>query len=328
MKRFSIFIVGLVLLSFVMYRYYQGALSYQKDPLGRSHVEVLVPEGSSAVTIASILKENELIRSEWVFGYYVNQNEYESQLKAGRHFIPSDATLSDVVDALVLGESAQRSVTLLEGWTSWEMAEYLESMGLTTQDSFMECFVVCDFETDFIQADDLEGYLYPDTYFVDPASYSNQAFIQRLLSTFESKISSDDWEAIEASGRTLEEVIIMASIVEREERNPDEMPTVAGVLWSRHDSDHWLGADATVLYALGRTSGGLTAADLDNDSPYNTRKFRGLPPGPISNPGSASIEATIYPEESEYFYYLHDAQGGIHYGETLEEHNANKARYL
>jgi len=123
-------------------------------------------------------------------------------------------------------------------------------------------------------------------------------------------------------------VMIMASIVERDERNPDEMPTVAGVLWSRYDLDYWIGADATVLYALGRTSGGLTGTDLDSDSPYNTRKFRGLPPGPISNPGLASIRAAIYPEETDYFYYLHDAEGNIHYGETLEEHNANKAQYL
>jgi UPF0755 protein len=328
MKRFSLFVVILVVFSFGIYHYYHGALNYQKDPSGRTFATVTIPDGASADTVAAILKDEGLIRSEWVFAYYVDQNDYASQLKAGKHLISADGDLSEIVDALVSGELTQSGVTLLEGWTSWEMAEHLESLGLTTRDSFMDCLVDCIFEADFLTVDGLEGYLYPDTYFVDPNAYSDQSFIQRLLTTFESKLSNEDWEAIETSDRTLEEVIIMASIVEREERNPDEMPTVAGVLWSRYDSDHWIGADATVLYALGRTSGGLTGTDLDNDSPYNTRKFRGLPPGPISNPGLASIRAAIYPEETDYFYYLHDAEGNIHYGRTLEEHNLNKAKYL
>ena len=120
----------------------------------------------------------------------------------------------------------------------------------------------------------------------------------------------------------------MASIVEREERDPAERPTVAGILWNRYDANIGLGADATVLYGLGRTKGGLSYEDLQSDSPYNTRKYAGLPPTPISNPNISSIRAALYPEDTDYWYYLHDSDGGIHYAKTLDEHNVNKARYI
>jgi UPF0755 protein len=116
--------------------------------------------------------------------------------------------------------------------------------------------------------------------------------------------------------------------VEKEENSDTERPNIAYILWRRFDSGIALGADATVRYALSKWTEPLYALDLESNSPYNTRKFRGLPPGPIGNPGLASIKATLAPQENPYWYYLHDDAGQIHYGKTLDQHNANKQKYL
>jgi UPF0755 protein len=218
---------------------------------------------------------------------------------------------------------------LLEGWTAQQIGDYLENLGLTRAEDFVRCVKTCAFQSPILPAKgSIEGYLYPDTYFVDAGSYSDQTFIARLVGTLESKLTDEDLKAIKDSKHSLQEVVIMASIVEREERDPDERSTVAGVLWNRFDNGIGLGADATVLYGLGRTKGGLSYVELQTDSPYNTRKYRGLPPTAISNPHISSIRAAIYFKETPYFYYLHGKDGQVHYGKTLEEHNANKRKYL
>jgi UPF0755 protein len=133
---------------------------------------------------------------------------------------------------------------------------------------------------------------------------------------------------IAASGRSLHDVVTMASLVEEESRIDDERPIVAGILWKRLANGVTLGVDATVRYIVNKPTSAITRADLDIDSPYNTRKLGGLPPGPIANPGLASIRAAIRPEESQYWYYLHGKDGQIRYAETNEGHNANRAKYL
>jgi len=328
MKRLIWVLFSFSLMAYGLHTYYQGSLNFQMDQNSGVFASLTVSEGQSAEAVARSLKKEGLIRSELAFRYFVRANDYDASIKAGRYAIETTTPLPQIVELLTSGESGQTVVTLLEGWTTWEVAEYLERQGLTTQDTFMACLEICEFEFDFLPGDSLEGYLYPDTYFVDPATFSDEAFIDRLLFTFESKLSEEDLTAIEASDRSLNEIIIMASIVEREERNNAEKSTVAGILWNRLDDGMMLGADATVLYALDRTSGGLSASDLQTDSPYNTRRLRGLPPTAISNPSIESIQAALYPAQTDYYYYLHDAEGRIHYGRTLEEHNVNKAAYL
>jgi len=219
-------------------------------------------------------------------------------------------------------------VTILEGWTVKQIASYLEESGLTTADEFLSCVKTCEFKFDFLPKNSLEGYLYPDTYFINSATFDNKVFIQRLINTLNNKLTAADWNAVEKSGHTFSEILTMASIVEREERNSNERSIVAGILWNRFNAGQGLGADATVLYALGRTKGGLTYDELQIDSPYNTRKYKGLPPTPICNPSISSIRAALYPEKTDYWYYLHDSDGKIHYAKTNDQHNENKRKYL
>jgi len=330
MKKLStLLIIGLLVFGlFYFYQYYIGVLEYAYNPDSDDRVVVTIKQGSTASEVADLLYSQELIKSPFIFNLYLKQNDLADQLKAGRIVLQENYDLKQIAQALAEGKSEEMAVTILEGWTLKQIADYLEEAGLTTSDSFLSCAASCEFIFDFLPAGYVEGYLYPDTYFVNAGTFNDDAFITRLIQTLKNKLSTEDWNAVDASGRTFEEIMIMASIVEREERDPEERPVVAGILWDRFDNSVGLGADATVLYALGRTKGGLTYDDLQIDSPYNTRKYRGLPPTPISNPSLSSIHAALYPEKTDYFYYLHGSDGEIHYAETLDEHNANKRKYL
>ncbi|MFH0838050.1 MAG: endolytic transglycosylase MltG [Patescibacteria group bacterium] len=327
-KIFYFTLVAGVVGVFLLYGGYSSAVRYTLNPSGSDRVTVSVPEGSTGDEVAHLLYEKGLIKSVTAFGFYLRQNKLSDQLKAGRFVFQENYDMPKIVEMLVSGKSSEVVITIPEGWTLRQIADRLEAEELTTAEDFMSCVSKCVFDFNFLPDGYLEGYLYPDTYFVNPDSYSDEAFINRLISTFKSRLSDEDWAAVNASPRSFEDIMIMASIVEREERDDKERPTVAGILWNRFDSGSGLYADATVLYGLGRTSGTLSAQDLESDSPYNTRKFAGLPPTPICNPGILSIRAALYPKDTDYWYYLHDSDGGIHYAKTLGEHNANKARYI
>ena len=330
MKRFSsilliIFVVGV----FYLYGQYSSAIHYSLNS-EETRVIVDIEKGMMGSEVADLLYEKGLIKSPTVFGYYLRQKNALDQIKAGRIVLQTNFTLPDIVEALVSGKTEEMPVTLLEGWTAQQMADYLEESGFTTAESFMNCIETCKFDFPLLPEGYVEGYLYPDTYFVDPVTYDDDAFITRLINTFMSRIQHDEElsKGLLRSDIPFSDMVIMASIVEREERDPAERATVAGILWNRYHENAGLGADATVLYALGRTKGGLTYQDLQIDSPYNTRKYRGLPPTPICNPSISSLRAAMYPNETDYWYYLHDNEGGIHYARTLEEHNKNKALYI
>ncbi len=328
-KLSSIIIIGLLVFGLVFfYQYYVSALNYSYNPDSDDRIVINIEKGSLASDVADLLAEKGLIKSPLIFKLYLKQNNLAGQIKAGRMVLKESLNLKQIVGTLIEGRGEELTVTILEGWTLQQIADHLEGLDLTKSDDFLSCLASCTFEFDFLPDGYLEGYLYPDTYFVDINTFSDQRFISRTIQTLENRLSDEDWEAIKNSARSLEEIMIMASIVEREERDPDEQPTVAGILWDRFDNEVGLGADATVLYALGRTKGGLTYDDLQVDSPYNTRRYRGLPPTPISNPGISSIRAALYPKKTSYFYYLHDPDGEVHYAETLDQHNANKRKYL
>lgn len=171
-----------------------------------------------------------------------------------------------------------------------------------------------------------EGYLFPDTYFILPTTTSNE-LIELLTTTFDERTQTLRARA-EAAGRSWEDVVNMASIVEREAQTFEDKRIVAGILWKRLDDGMRLQVDAPFAYLLDKASDEITRDDLDSDSPYNTYRFEGLPPAPISNPGLETLEATIEPIETDYWFYLSDIHGTIHYAITYDQHLNNKARYI
>lgn len=306
-------------------------------------VQISIESGSSVNTIAKQLYDKRLIRSPFIFKLYVRYQGLTSLLKAGSYSISPSQSAAAIAKTLAEGKSEEIVITVPEGYSVADIDALMASKGLGQPGDILECARHCDFATfDFLPRRTavqeatalsvgpyLEGYLFPDTYYVSTAGYQPKFFLERMLGTFRSKIVTPYGAEAAESGHTMNDILIMASMVQDESRgDEDERGTVAGILWNRLKNGTLLGVDATVRYALRKPREPLTRTDLDLDSPYNTRKEAGLPPTPIANPGEQAIVAALRPKTTDYWYYLHDAQGVIHYARTNDEHNANRARYL
>jgi UPF0755 protein len=172
----------------------------------------------------------------------------------------------------------------------------------------------------------LEGYLFPDTYYL-PFGFLAEDLIKVMRENFENKIAPYKKD-IEARGKTIHQILTLASLLEKEVKTKEDKELVAGILWKRLKFGMPLQVDATITYLTGKKTTKIGKEDLEIDSPYNTYKYKGLPPGPICNPGLESILAAIYPEESDYWYYLSTPEGKTIFSKTLKEHNVAKAQYL
>lgn len=303
-------------------------------------IVVSIHKGDSVSAIAQQLEELGLIRSAAVFKLYARFTGRHTGLQAGQFTLRQSMSVDDLLAELVTGKSGEISVTIPEGWSVADIDAFLASKGLGAPGDFLDCAFDCVFSNaDFLPEKNagtrqqrigskVEGYLFPDTYFLNAQAYQPKAFMQRMLANFEKRILQAHSTEMRASGRSLHEAVIMASMVEDESRDTEERPIVAGILWKREEAGTLLGVDATVRYLLHKPTAPLTVADLDTDSPYNTRKRPGLPPGPIANPGESAIVASMRPQVTEYWYYLHGKDGVIRYAKTNDEHNANKFKYL
>lgn len=289
------------------------------DPRDATPVMFTVQRGDGVKAIAANLSQKGLIRSPISFFVLVKLLNLERELQAG------DFRLSRRMDARTIAEELTHGmldiwVTTLEGWRVEEIATRVAKDLDIPEAEFLK----------FAQ----EGYMFPDTYLI-PRDATAAAIADIFRKTFDAKVTAGLRQDAQKTGLTWAEVIVLASIVEREGNSDEDRPVIAGILLKRLKADWPLQADATLQYALGYQSyekswwkTSLTAADKTVRSPYNTYRNPGLPPAPISNPGLASIRAVVYPTETDYWYYLHDPQGRIHYARTIEEHNANIAAYL
>lgn len=247
------------------------------------------------------------------------------RVEAGNFKLDPGMRYRDLPEILQHAKQSTKMLTFLEGWANWEIVDLLVKNGFEKQ-VVEDCLKNCEFSYDFITPDvkehTYEGYLYPDTYEV---AENETAFsvLDKMLSNFDVKTRE-----LRTSISDFNQGIIKASLIEREVRTSDDRPIVAGIIENRLDEGMKLDMDASVLYALKDWDAVLDYQTLQVDSPYNTRKFGGIPPSPICNPSLASIKAALNPAETNYFYYLHDANGQTYYAETLTEHNRNKALYL
>ena len=322
------------LIAVIAWFWYARALG-AADPGSAARVTLTVPTGAGLSAVASDLDEKGLIRSPLAFTTHARWNGQDRLIRAGTYVLRPSMTASDILGVLTGGETGEVSITIPEGFAVADIDRLMASRGFTATGAIVECAKTCDFsEFAFLPAEyggpggTIEGYLYPDTYFVGGEASDPKALLSRLLSTFETKVVEGLRSEIAASGKQLHEIVTMASLIEKEAADDSERGTISGILWKRLDEGIILGVDAAVRYAVGKRTEPLTRADLETDSPYNIRARGGLTPGPIANPGIASIEAALDPEPSPYYYYLHGTDGTIRYARTNEEHNANKARYL
>jgi len=294
----------------------------------------IIAKGSSALQTAKSLKEKGLIRSELAFKIYVQFTGKSKKIKPGLFVLTPNMSMYQIVDELTKGPK-DVWVTIPEGLRKEEVVEkIIQALEKEGEEAKI-------FRSEFLNlAKDKEGYLFPDTYLI-PRDISPQTIISLLIENFHRK-TDELKEEIQKGDYTLEEIVILSSIVERETRKDEERPIVAGILLKRLKNQIPLQVDATVQYALAsrncqalgyeKTCDNwwpiLKKTDLDIDSEFNTYKYKGLPPSPISNPGIASIKASVYPEESEFWFYLHDQKGEIHLAKTIEEHVKNIEKFL
>jgi UPF0755 protein len=300
------------------------------------HVRVDISSGQDVSSITQELKDAGVVRSALLLRLYLTWKEMDTKIKPGTFLFSQKMTYAEIAEMLVGGEGYETIVTIPEGYTVSQIDVLLSNMDLIQEGELEHCAQSCDFSSfAFLPSPyasghggSIEGYLFPDTYFVSVADFVPKFFLERLLSTFQKKVIAGLSDDFSVSDRSLHEIVTMASIIERETRSGDERAVIAGVLWKRFDSSRGLDADATIRYGLQKLTEPLTKTDLENPNAFNTRRHRGLPPGPVANAGLESLRAALNPSVSEYWYYLHGKDGKIRYAETNDEHNENKAKYL
>ncbi len=286
-------------------------------PLTFSSTTIVVEKGDTVTHVASVLYDKGIISHPRLFSLLLRGTGTSGRLQSGAYLFLNPQSLFTVAYRLVHASYGLPSawITFVEGMTVREYGELLEAK-LPTVDA-----------TEFLQlAQDDEGYLFPDTYVFAPGT-TEEEIVMRLRTTFDAKLKPLTPD-IEASGHTLQDVVIMASLVEKEARTDPNRRLVAGVLWNRLMHNMPLQVDAVFGYIYNRDTYSPSYDDLKVDSPYNTYLHRGLPPGPIDNPGLESIDAALHPTPSKYLYYLVDSEGIMHYASTYDEQLANQRKYL
>lgn len=318
----SLGVILLLALAGVSWWAWQGLQPVQ--PGSSEEIEIVIPKGSSVKAISEQLANEGLIRSPIHFQLIVQQKGLANQIQAGSFSLSPGLSTDEIATQLTQGTN-DVWITIKEGWRAAEIGEYVASV-LPQFDTTGEVFAQ--------ECLAYEGFLYPETYLV-PKEYDTKQVCQLLRRQYGTVVTMEMREAIHSAGYTEEEIITLASIVEREAKRPADMKIVAGILLNRLELGMPLQVDATLQYIKGYNESTQTwwptplAADKQLDSPYNTYQNPGLPPGPISNPGLNAISAAIYPTPSDYLYYISNSAGTqMHYAQTYEQHQANIEQYL
>jgi len=297
------------------------------NPIGETKI-FKVSKGDSAKVIAENLKDTGLIKNPFLFRLYIFLALSQYSLKPGEYELSSKMPIRDIGDTLVLGGVNEVIITIPEGFSLKQVEDRLVGAGLAKRDELMNYKFSKDVPpilSDKPKSVSLEGYLFPDTYrFFKDATLSD--VISKMIDNLSNKLTPDLKTAIKNSSYSTYEILTMASLIEKEIPKDSDRSIVAGILWKRLKAGVPLQVDATLVYITGHNE--LYEADRKINSPYNTYLYRGLPKGPIANPGLSTIKAAIFPETSPYWYYLSAKDGKTIFSKTLEEHNRNRAIYL
>ena len=280
-----------------------------------------VSTGSSSRVIAKRLIEQKLIRNEHAFRLAVRYRGTGKRLRAGTYALRRNMALWDLLDEFEKGQVTLVSWTVPEGLTTSAIAELWEMSGFGTAEGFRKVSESPHLLKRYGLTDKtVEGYLFPNTYKFAKGT-TTEKVVEMMLDEFKQQWTEKFNEEAQNLGRTRHEIVTLASVIEKEAQFGLERPRISSVFHNRLTRKWKLQADPTVLYALGNPERPLTKADLQVDSPYNTYKYKGLPPGPIANPGIDSIVAALRPEKTGYLYFVAIGEGKHHFSKTLSEHN-------
>ena len=291
---------------------------------------VEIPVGTGSVSMGKRLADAGVIRSAEAFRLAVWMRGSGRRLQAGEYRFDRPMTTAEVVDKIARGDVYVRALTFREGLTNREMAALFESAGFGTAAEFLKAARNAQLVNDIDPAArDLEGYLFPDTYTLPRTATATQ-LVERMVTRFKKALTPELREQAAAHGLDVRELVTLASLVEKETGKAEERPIVAGVYANRLRIRMPLQCDPTVIYALmlaARYDGNIRREDLQMDSPYNTYRYPGLPPGPIAAPGEASLRAAAAPAAVPYLYFVSRNDGSHVFAATLDEHNRNVATF-
>lgn len=315
---------------------------YLPHPASSDPRQAVIAKGMGSRKIGTLLRDQGVIRSKWAFVTYVTFRGTASLLKPGVYTFERQS-IADIASLLVVGGKNEKEITVPEGWTARDIAGLLEERQIGSAEDFRRMAAPAglphfedrySFLTEKPATSGLEGYLFPDTYRIDEDTALVDV-IYKMLDNFDRKLTPDLREEITRQKKNIFEIVTMASLLEKEVASDEDRALVSGILWKRLNANMALQVDATIVYAKAQNpnyklqkNGKISIADTKIDSPYNTYHFRGLPPGPIANPGLSAIRGAIYPKTSPYVYYLSAPDGRTIFSRTLDEHNAAKAKYL
>ena len=326
MRRLLFFVFFLLLLV-AGYMYVALYQPYQGFSSGGVYVDI--PHGATQRTIARLLAENGVVRSRIAFEALCRSRKRRT-LEAGEYFFDHPATSFDVFDTIANGRVYVKELVVPEGFTMFDIADLAASEGFLSRDQFLAAArnpsLIRDLAPD---ARSLEGFLFPATYDF-PRHITGKEMTAAMVKRFKQVWVTLPVANDSAGPRSVQNVVTLASLVERETPRPEERPHVAGVFANRLRIGQRLQCDPTVAYALtlaGKYTGKLDSDGLRFTSPYNTYENKGLPPGPIANPGQASLQAAIAPTTTDDLYFVANTEGGHFFSKTLQEHNENVARY-
>ena len=302
-------------------------------------VDVTIEEGSSLSSISQTLKEKDLIRSEFAFKVYAKITGKASDLKAGYYSFSQSQSAGDIVSIMMEGSNSDTAtVTIKEGLDLNRIGDTLEEQGIFTKEEFLnEIKNNADYyrkKYDFLSSVPkdreyiLEGYLFADTYNIYVNS-TPRDLIEKMLDRFDQEYTDEYKKRTKEMGKTIDEIVTMASVVERETILDSELATVAGVFYNRLDKGMMLQSCATLQYIYKDYQFSFTESQKNIDSPYNTYKYKGLPAGPISNFRASALKAALYPADTDYLYFCtkNDGTGASAFAKTYKEHEANIQKY-
>jgi UPF0755 protein len=296
---------------------------------GAPPVKLVVPPGASADAIGRKLQAVGLVRHPLVFRLLVRERGLGGQLKAGEYSLEGPLSLEEILQQIARGEVVRNEVTFPEGRTLEESALLAGAAGVDVDDfraAARDTSLIDDLDP---EAKDLEGYLFPDTYEIPLASDPARGLVERMVQQFR-QVMEPERARIEEQGFTVRQVVILASLVELETAAPEERPRIAAVFHNRLERRMLLQTDPTIIYAMkleGRWNGNIRRSDLEMDSPYNTYRHAGLPPGPIGSPGRESLLAVLDPADTRELYFVSRNDGTHQFSETLREHNRAVDRF-
>lgn len=300
-----------------------------------NQVTIEVPEGANLASVTKQLKKEGVITQSFNFKVYATLKELDKEISAGTFVLDAKMSYDELIYALRAGDEREDIVALTfpEGYSVHDIGALLEENGVCTEEKFINALNTEDFGYEFeqkIPKDEnryikLEGYIFPDTYYFFKGEHPNSV-ARKFLAAFNKRVTADYYERMNELGMSLDEVITLASIVQKEASNPDYMSDVAAVFYNRLDAPDVfpkLESDVTIDYVENNIKPYLENSNQDMYDAYNTYACSGLPVGPVCNPGLDAIKAVLYPSSHDYYFFISDKDGKYYYAETVSEHEAN-----